>query len=189
MKIIKLVLVTIISSLIFFACSKDDNTDQNNNDEVVITDDPEEEAAVIVGKWHFVKIIGLEDDNKTEYDIDAKIVKLKKAIAEGGLSTDEIRAINYVLIRLVDAKENAANDLFIFEEGGVGKIHYIDEKYADSEMTWEEISPNAFKIDFGGGYHLTYTFRIASNNASGYYLYRDYDVDGPNLKIFVEKRE
>jgi len=189
MKIFKLITIGLMLLFVFPSCSKDDdNTEPNNGNEVIIPEEPEEEIPVIVGEWHFVRIIGLEEDNKTEYDIDAKIVKLKKQIAQGGLSTDEIRAINYVIVRLESALIGSKNDLFIFEEGEVGKIHFINEKYPDAEMTWEEISPNAFKIDYGGSYHLTYTFRIASNDVSGYYLYRDYDVDGPNLKIFVEKR-
>lgn len=191
MKIFKLLALSVILSVSISSCIKDkeDKKENKDDEEIVITDPDKEEVPVIVGSWHQVRMIGLEEDNVTEYDIEARIIKLKKAYKAGGLSTEEAAKIKYEYIRLESALESFGNDVYVFEEGFVGRIHYLNGKWADSEMTWEALGGRAFKIDYGGSYHLTYTFRIASNLVSGSYLYRDYDINGPNLKYFVEKRD
>lgn len=184
MKRIHFVIVALLAMMTFNlnSCTK---VTTPAGDVVII--EPEDKIAPVVGVWNFVRLIGLEEDGITEYDIDAKIMELKKKQNAGGLSTEELHDIYYQLVRLEGVIEKEANRRYVFEDGGVGRIEYKNGAFSDSDFVWEDLGNNVFSFDYGGDYHIKHNLHIAANNCSAYFMYRDYDVEGPNLKCFVEK--
>lgn len=181
----KKIIYILLAVVAIIACQKEP---VNTPDKPVNPDDekPTENEDFALGLWGFSRVQGLNDDGSI-YDIDEKIEEYEKLLRQGGLTDEESTKIAYELPRLKEAYTVYPILQFDIQEDGKGELVYTTGEYGPFPLEWRNEDESTFWLTYGG--YFSYYIRLDSNMVTGYYLTRDCDPEGPNLKVYVKKIE
>lgn len=136
-----------------------------------------------VGTWNVVRYQGVNEDGSI-YDIDEKISEYKKLLRQGGLTEDESFKISYELPRLESAKV-FLDYSYELRVDGQGDMIFNNTKGVEKyPLEWNKENEYTFYIKYG---YFYYFVNVDNNLCTGYFMTRDCDPEGPNLKIYVKK--